>query len=162
MAKKETVISVLLTILGVGGTIAIPFLATKAAKKVEEQKEMTLAKKEEKSADISEENYEAPVSIELDKKEEIKIYAKAYAPTIAVTVGSIICVLGANLLNKKQQASIAAAYGLVSTGFNKYKSKVIEVLGIDSHNKVIDAIAKEECKPPEKNHASYFLQRRHP
>ena len=46
----------------------------------------------------------------LTKIETTVVVAKAYMPAITVGFSSIACILGANVLNKKTQASLMSAY----------------------------------------------------
>ena len=49
----------------------------------------------------------------LSNKEKFKIAAPAYIPTVATGLSTIACIFGANVLNKKAQASLASSYALL-------------------------------------------------
>ena len=49
----------------------------------------------------------------LSNKEKIITTTHIYLPTIIIGVSTIACILGANILNKKQQASLISAYALL-------------------------------------------------
>lgn len=104
---------------------------------------------------------EAPVAADRIKKaetekgetltvvEKAKIATPVYAPAIGIGVTTIGCVVGMTVLDRRSQASLASAYGLVSTGFSRYKGKVKELFGEEAHQKVVDSITKETVKDTE-------------
>lgn len=83
---------------------------------------------------------------ELTKVEVVKAAAPAYIPAVAVGGATIACVLGSNVLNKRTQASLASAYALVSSTYSKYKNKVKELCGEETHEKIISSIAVEKAE----------------
>lgn len=80
------------------------------------------------------------------KLEAVQSAWKCYIPAAIIGVSTITCIFGANILNKRQQVSIASAYALVNNAYREYKSKVKELYGEETHNAVVDSIAKEQCK----------------
>lgn len=85
---------------------------------------------------------------ELTPVEKVAAAGKYYVPAVVTGTGTVLCIFGANHLNKRQQATLAAAYPLLKKSYDEYKDTVKEVLGIDAHNKVVDAINKEKCESP--------------
>lgn len=83
---------------------------------------------------------------ELTKFQTFVAMAPSYIPTAAIGIGTIICILGTNALNKKQQAALLSAYTLVDQQFREYKAKLKELYGEETHNTVVDAIVKEKRK----------------
>ena len=81
---------------------------------------------------------------ELTVKETVKATWKCYIPVVAIGAGTVACILGANALNRKVQASLASAYALVSNAYGKYKGKVVELYGKEAHDKIISSIAAEK------------------
>lgn len=69
-----------------------------------------------------------------------------YVPAMVVGTSTIACIFGANILNKRQQESLASAYALVSNQYRDYKSKLKELYGEEAHNKIVDEIVKEKAK----------------
>ena len=55
------------------------------------------------------------------------------ATTVLAIKDSIVCIFGANVLNKKWQASIASAYALLDSLYKDYKNKVKELYGDDAN-----------------------------
>lgn len=132
MNRFTKALPTILSIVSVAGVAATTVLAVKATPKA-----MKLIKeREDKKDDI------------LTKREVVKTTWKCYIPSAAVFVGTTACIIGANILNKRSQASIAAAYALVSSSYNKYKGKVVELYGKEAHNKIISSIAAEKSDPP--------------
>lgn len=78
--------------------------------------------------------------------------ATDFGPAIAAGIGTAVCIVGANALNKKQQATLMSAYIAGDQAFKKYRKKVDEVLGEGSDQKVQEAISNEmlECLPADR------------
>lgn len=128
MIKSSTI----LTILGAAGVVATAVLTAKGTPKAARL-----------LRDAWEEKGE-----ELTTVEVIKTAAPAYAPAIIVGVSTIACVVGANILNVCQQASIASAYALLDNSYKQYRKKVDDIYGEDADENVKEAVAKdqyEEC-----------------
>lgn len=83
---------------------------------------------------------------ELTKKEMIVLAGPSYFPAILVGASTIACILGANVLNKRQQAMLSSAYAFVNASFKEYKNKVKELYGEEAHNNIINSIAIEKAK----------------
>lgn len=81
---------------------------------------------------------------ELTKLETAIAAAPAYIPPLLTGAATLACMFGANLLNKRQQASLMSAYALVDTSFKEYKKKVEELYGEGSNQKVNEEIAKDK------------------
>ena len=122
--------STVLTIIGTFGVIATSIMTAKATVKAFEI--------------INEEECEK--KRELTKKEVVVLAGPSYFPAILVGVSTIACILGANVLNKRQQAMLSSAYALVNASFKEYKNKVKELYGEEAHNNIVSAIAVEKAK----------------
>lgn len=81
---------------------------------------------------------------ELTKLETAIAAAPAYIPPILTGVATLACMFGANVLNKRQQASLMSAYALVDNSYREYKKKVEELYGEGSNQKVQAEIAKDK------------------
>ena len=123
--KKATpTILSIVAVAGVVGTAVMAVLATpKAEKKIEE------AKKDK-----------------LSKVETFIFVAPVYLPSIGLGIGTITCILGANALNKKQQASLISALALGNRSFVEYKNKTANMLGADGEKEIRAEIAKDHLK----------------
>lgn len=80
------------------------------------------------------------------KKEAFIAAWKCYIPAVAFGASTIACIMGANALNRRQQAALTSAYALVQSSYKEYKDKLKELYGEEAHNAIIDSIAKEKCK----------------
>lgn len=119
--------STILTCVGGVGVIVTSVLAVKATPKALELLERAEAEKGEK----------------LTKLEVVKVAGPSYIPAAAVGVSTIACIFGANILNKRQQASLASAYALLDNSYKEYKKKVTEMYGEDADRTVREEIAKD-------------------
>lgn len=54
--------------------------------------------------------------------------------------------MGANALNRRQQAALTSAYALVQNSYKEYKDKLKELYGEEAHNAIVDSIMSEKCK----------------
>ena len=110
-------------VVGVGGTTVSAVVATHKATKCVE------AAEEEKGE-------------KLTKMEVVAVAAPSYIPTILIAGSTIVCALGANALNKRQQASLISAYALLNNTHKEYRGKLKELYGEEADIKIQDAIAK--------------------
>lgn len=122
--------STILTIAGGVGLVATAVTAVKATPKA-----MALLEKAEKEK-----------GEDLTKIEKITVAGPSYIPTILIGAGSLACIFGANILNKRQQAALLSAYTLVDNSFKQYKNKLKELYGEETHQNVVNAIAVEKAK----------------
>ena len=120
--------STILTCIGGAGVVATTVMAVKATPKALKLLE---GAKEEKGE-------------ELTTFEVVKTAGPAYIPTIITGASTIACIFGANILNKRKQASMASAYALIDTSYKEYKKKVAELYGEDADNHVREEIAKDK------------------
>ena len=127
-AKRNA--STVLTCLGGVGVVATTILAVKATPKALQLIEEEKQKKGE----------------ELSKWEVVKTAGPKYIPTVLMGVSTLACIFGANILSKCQQASLISAYALLDESYKKYRRKVIELYGEETHRKVVDEIAIEKAK----------------
>ena len=125
--QKTTILSFVATV-GVISTTATAIVATPKAVK------LLKAKKKELKTD------------NLSKIEIIKITWKCYIPTIIIGATTIVCIFSIDTLNKNQQALLTSSYNLLKDRYDAYIDKVKEIHGQDAHDKIVEAIAKEECK----------------
>lgn len=120
--------STILTCVGAVGVVATSVLAVKATPKAIELLEDA---KEEKGG-------------ELTKLEVMKVAAPVYIPAALVGASTIACIFGANILNKRQQASLISAYALVDNSYKEYRSKVEEIYGEEAEEHVRHEIIKDK------------------
>lgn len=118
----------LLTILGSAGVIGTAVLTAKATPKAMK----LIEEKQEKSAEP------------LKATEKILAAAPAYLPAAGVGAVTILSIVSANLLNRKQNLSLAATCSLLQGNFKDYKGKVKELFGEKADQEVQKAIAKDK------------------
>lgn len=82
---------------------------------------------------------------ELTKTEIVINAAPAYIPAIAVGATTIACMLSANVLSKKSQASLTSAYALLNEYHKEYRNKLIEIHGKEADEEIRNAIARSRC-----------------
>lgn len=80
------------------------------------------------------------------KSEAVLSAWKCYIPSVITGVATIACILGANALNRRQQAALASAYALLNQSYQEYKTKLKELYGEDAHNAIVDSFVKEKCE----------------
>ena len=120
--------STILTVAGGVGVAATSVMAVKATPKA-----MQLLKEAEEQK-----------GEKLTKIETVKVAAPVYIPSVAVGVGTIICIFGANALSKRQQATLMSAYALLDQSYKDYKNKVEDIYGEDADAKIKTEIAKDK------------------
>lgn len=141
--------STILTCLGAGGVVATVALAIKATPKAldkiqcsqVDKGEEILHKLREGALEKSDTGYILP---KLTAIETLQACWKEYLPTIAVGTGSLICIFGANVLNRRQQASLASAYAALESAYQGYRRKVCSILGPDTDAMIEKAVEQEK------------------
>lgn len=118
----------ILSCVGVAGVVATTVTAVRATPKA-------LKLIEEHKSELGVEK--------LTACETIKATWKCYIPTTLIGISTISCILGANILNKKTQASLMSAYSLLDSSFKEYRNKANDIYGKDADKKIKEAIAKE-------------------
>lgn len=133
-AEKITVDNspLILTAIGVTGTITTAYLTAKATFKAAE---LILIERQERDYVIT--------GRALEYREEAKVVWKLYIPatvTGALTIGAII---GANRIGTRRAAAMAAAYTISERAFDEYKEKIVEKLGEKKERAARDEIAQD-------------------
>ena len=83
---------------------------------------------------------------DLTKLEVVVVAGPAYIPAMVTGAATIACVFGTNVLNQRQQASLASAYALIDNSYKEYKKKVEELYGKEANAQVQQEIAKDKYK----------------
>ena len=81
-------------------------------------------------------------------KEKVKDCWKFYLPATALGVGTIACILGSNALNKKQIASLTAAYMALGKTYQEYRKQVQKQLGSEQE---ADIFKKAQSEKPDES-----------
>lgn len=85
----------------------------------------------------------------LTKLEKVKVAAPVYIPTIVTGVATLTCIFGANVLNKRHQASLVSAYTLLDNSYKEYKAKVNELYGEETDIYIKEEISKDKYEATE-------------
>lgn len=125
----------ILMVAGAVGAVASGVMACKATLKVNEildETKDTVDKIHEAAETLPTEQYS-----EEDCKKDLTItyvqtglkFAKLYGPSVLVGALSIGAMVSSNLILRKRNIALAAAYAVVDKGFKQYRSNVIERFG---------------------------------
>lgn len=74
----------------------------------------------------------------------VKVSWRCYIRSIILGCVSIGCLIGANTINAKRQAALAAAYALADSTLSEYQSKVIETIGAKKEDDICTKIAQDK------------------
>lgn len=78
-------------------------------------------------------------------KKKVQDCLKFYLPAAALGAGTIACILGSNALNKKQIASLTAAYMALGKTYQEYRRQVAEHVGAEQEQEILkDAHTDDE------------------
>lgn len=123
----------ILTVISVGGVVATAVLSAKAAPKA-----VKLVEEGKKKEDMTDATKLEVIAV------NIKYGWKPFIPAVATAAGTIACVLGSNILNKKQQAALTSAYMMLESQYRDYRKKVVERHGEEEDKQIIDSIIKDK------------------
>lgn len=121
----------ILTCLGAAGVVGTAVLAAKAGTKASKVLEQAEKEKGEK----------------LTMLEKVDVALPIYIPTIMAGAATVTCIFGANVINKRKQASLVSAYGLLDRSYKEYRKKVEDYYGEGSDEEILDEIAKDNFDP---------------
>lgn len=118
----------ILSCLGVIGVAATTVTAVKATPKA-----LSLVKQaEEEKGD------------KLSKWEKVNVAGPAYIPSALIGAATVACILGANLISRRQQATLMSAYALLDRSYKEYKDKAEELYGEEAGEHIRGEIAKDK------------------
>lgn len=118
--------STILTCIGGVGVVATAVTAVKATPKAVR---LLDKEKEAKGEDLT-------------TGEVLQIAGPLYIPSILIGVGTLTCIFGASILDKRKQGSLISAYALLDNSYKQYKNKVIELYGEEADLNVRTEVAK--------------------
>lgn len=136
--KMKQASPIFLTCIGAIGVVATAVTAVRATPKAMELVERAGYEKGSNESPILDMEF-TPLSF----SEMVKVAWKPYIPSILIGAATIVCIFGANGLNRRQQASIASAYALLDRTYKEYKNKVVSLYGEDADSKVRKEVAKD-------------------
>lgn len=135
LKKAEKVVSanapVILTAVGVAGTVATAILTARAAWK----------------AGIAVEDHESARRIKseepMTKVEKAKVCWQLFVIPAAVGVGTCGAIVMAQHINAKRAAALVGAYAVLDNRYSEYTEKAKEALGVNKEKKIRDEMAQE-------------------
>lgn len=126
--------STILTCLATGGVIATAVAAVKATPKAIE--------KIKRDSRIKHDGDPYAYT----KKEAVQSAWVFYIPTVLIGGSTIMCILGANHMNRRTQANLTSAYALLNETFRDYQRKLKELYGEEAHNDILRELAVEKAE----------------
>lgn len=134
----------ILTICGAGGVIGTGYLAARGNAMANEKLKKAGLEKPEKLSHI--------VSV-----------ASCYLPAVGMGTASILCIFGANVLNKKQQAALLSAYAMMDSMYREYKDKTIEMIGEDNERAIreqimVDQMDKQDISVSSEGKKTFYIE----
>ena len=135
--KTKQGLSIGLSIIGAGGTIATALLVRESAKK-----------------EVN--DYESLLPF---KKGNIKDILNIYKLPIVVGLATVSSIVASTILNRRAEASLMSVALMADQGWRKYKNQVKSTLGIDKHTDVLKGIAKDTLSKKQKD--DIVLEDRH-
>ena len=133
-AKRNS--STILTCIGALGVVTTAVMTAKAAPKARDILERAEKEKGEK----------------LTAFEKVNVTAPVYIPAVVSGTVTIACIFGANILNKRKQAALISAYGVLDQSYKEYKKKVDELYGEGSDAEIRHELAKDKYTGKEEKH----------
>ena len=135
--------STILTCLGAGGVIVTMASTVKATIKAHEAITLEEVDRGTKYVydRIGKKHYKQDLG-KLSRKEKIKMAAPYFIKPGLFALGTIACIFGANVLNKKAQASLVSAYALLDESYKQYKEHANKVCGEDADRRIKLAMAE--------------------
>jgi hypothetical protein len=77
------------------------------------------------------------------KLEAVRSCWRCYIPAALIGLSTISCVFGANILNKRNQASLVSAYALLNQSYQRYRKAAKSVYGEDTDLKIKVQMARD-------------------
>lgn len=147
-------------LLGVGvvGVVATTVTACKATMKLNDILDECSETRDKIKEVASNPNYEDRYTEE-DAQKDLTInyvqtgvkIVKLYAPSVALGVFSVGCLLGSHNVMQKRNAALSAAYLTVDKSFKEYKQRVIDRVGEEVEKEIRYGIKAEEIKTTVQN-----------
>ena len=118
----------ILSVLGSVGVIATAIVASKNTIK---------------AVDMMNQKYGVEEQQRLKKAEVVNVCWKCYIPTAAIGSATILCIIGATVINERSQAALVSAYAMVNEAYQKYRKAATIIYGKDADEKIKAQVAKD-------------------
>lgn len=111
----------ILTVLGVVGVVSTAATAVRATPKA---LRLIKVKKDELKTD------------KLTPMELVQTTWRCYIPSALIGAGTIACIVGIGVMDKRNQAALASAYAMLNESYKQYRQAAKKVYGEDADNKI--------------------------
>lgn len=118
----------ILTTLGIFGVVGTAATAVKATPKA---LKLIKIRKEELKTD------------KLEPMELVRVSWKCYIPSALIGAGTIACIVGIGIIDRRNQAALASAYAMLNESYKQYRQAAKKVYGDDADNKIHAEMAKD-------------------
>lgn len=125
---------VILTAIGVTGTITTAVLAANAGYKAG-----AIIDNEQYTRDMRQGGDVIPLTF----AEKVSSTWTLYIPAVGMGVLTVSCIIGANRIGARRAAAMAAAYSISERAFLEYRDKVVERLGDRQEERIRDDVAQD-------------------
>lgn len=92
---------------------------------------------------------------EYDMKEKVKDCWHFYIPAAVLGAGTIGCIIGSNMLSRKEIASLSAAYVALGKSYQQYRRQVAERIGSEAEADILEKSKVEEPAEEDKQLLCY-------
>jgi hypothetical protein len=127
--KTKQTFSVILSIIGSIGTVLTTLSAIKVTPKAMEK--IDILKKEKGK---------------LSTSDTFRQIVPVYIPTIVLGLATISSIVSSTILSRKAEASLASMALIADQGWRKYKTKIKDIFGIESHSDILASISNDDYK----------------
>lgn len=118
----------ILTALGIVGVVGTAVMAVRATPKA---LQLIKAKKDELETG------------KLTPTELVQTTWKCYIPSVLIGVGTITCIVGIGVMDKRNQAALTSAYAMLNESYKQYRQAAKKVYNEDADNKIHAEMAKD-------------------
>lgn len=122
----KNVLPIALSLLGISGVIATAVFVAKETPKFNQDLEKLKENENAKKTDV------------------IKLAMKDYAPALVIGGATIASVASSTILSKKNEMTLSGVALLADSGWRKYKDKVKQILGIETHKDILNKISLDD------------------
>jgi hypothetical protein len=122
---------VILTTVGVVGSVATAYLAGRASFKAS-----TMIREEQERLNIHDNGRL------LTTKDKVNLVWAQYVPAVGLGAVSVVAIIGANRIDTRRAAALAAAYSLSEKAFAEYKEQIVAKAGPKKEATVRDSMAQ--------------------
>lgn len=92
---------------------------------------------------------------EYDMREKVKDCWQFYIPAAVLGAGTIGCIIGSNMLSRKEIASLSAAYMALGKSYQEYRRQVAERIGSEAEADILEKSKVEEPAEEDKQLLCY-------